>query len=1332
MKHLVAITLLMAFAVCGAEFSLAAAPETFDADRLEKEVVVRACDDPMQIEVLPDGRILFIERYGRMKQFDPKTRKTEILGEIPIALHYETGLLGFALDRSFAETGSLYLFFCPKDNHDTLRLSRFTLRDGKLDMASEIKLLDYHIEYEHDIHMGGGLFMDRKGNLHLGTGDNSPPIGEIPVDQRPGREMVDSFRSSANSNDLRGKVLRIHPEPDGTYSIPPGNLYPEGRDGRPEIYAMGTRNAFRVSVDEETGWVYWGDVGPNVIPTLGIGPNGYDEINQAKRAGNFGWPMFIGPNEAYRNYDFETKKVGELFDLRRPMNLSRNNTGAKELPPPMPALIWYPSGPSDKFPALGSGGRSAMVGPVYHFEEANPSALKLPRAFDRNLFVFDWSRNWVFTATFDAEGSLSGLRPFMPDSIFRKPIDMKIGSDGALYVIEYGDRWAQNIDSQIVRIVYRRGNRAPLAALQVEPSAGRQPLTVRLDGAASRDRDRDETLSFAWSLNGKPMPQWSGATPQATFDAPGRYEVGLTVSDSAGAASKAATTVYVGNARPTVRVTEPPHGSFFSPGEMIRYTIAAEDVEDGSTADGKIASDRLLLSHRLLQRRFSTETDASGRPLEYEELDPGLALMRKTTCFSCHTTQKVSGGPPYSDVGRKYAQDADAPERLAAKILSGGAGVWGAHAMPPHPQHTLEQTRLMVDWILSLAHDDEAVPVTGRRGFFRAHPSRARFGFNPGVLVLNAEYTDNGAGPAPPLRGEGVCVLHARRKRAAAFDRRAGAELVDVFERQQGMVIRFAPGDWISFQDVNLAGIDQVKWNAGVLLSGGGSLSLRLDSPDGPELARIEVAGKGDELGELFQEQTTPIRDPGGLHDLYVVAEANRDSSKRVSRSDQKQLSLSWLEFVDAPQTVAKKAADEARRRRILLIPTKYDHAYATHMYVEVCRLLAACLNETDGIEATVSPELDWPANPDLLRDVNAIVFYSKPAGDILLAPERRKQTEELLKRGVGFSAIHWATGAEVNVGPEYQEILGGWFNFAHSGLTVTNRPLIQTLPDHPICRGWKTWDLRDEFYVNLKFSPRAQPVLTVSFDGKDQTVGWVLERKDGGRSFGCTLGHFHDNYYIPEFRKLLVNGILWTAKVDLPEDGAPVEIDRRLIELPPQQRPFVKEWKMAELMPLLDQPTAGRSFANGEKLFEALSCAGCHRMKGKGGQLGPELTDARSRLAKFGDPRAELLREITEPSHRIDEKFRSQILQLADGRVLAGIVVSADEKALRIAAEPARPNEVREIPLAEIEEKRASPVSLMPAGLLNTLKADDILDLLAYLESAADPEHPAFRPVKK
>src|SRR5262245_57879736 len=101
MKHIFAITTVAALAICGTDIAVATPPESFDSERLEKEVLVRACDDPMQLEVLPDGRILFIERYGRFKQYDPKTHKTEILGEIPIALHYETGLLGFALDRSF-------------------------------------------------------------------------------------------------------------------------------------------------------------------------------------------------------------------------------------------------------------------------------------------------------------------------------------------------------------------------------------------------------------------------------------------------------------------------------------------------------------------------------------------------------------------------------------------------------------------------------------------------------------------------------------------------------------------------------------------------------------------------------------------------------------------------------------------------------------------------------------------------------------------------------------------------------------------------------------------------------------------------------------------------------------------------------------------------------------------------------------------------------------------------------------------------------------------------------------------------------------------------------
>jgi type 1 glutamine amidotransferase len=279
------------------------------------------------------------------------------------------------------------------------------------------------------------------------------------------------------------------------------------------------------------------------------------------------------------------------------------------------------------------------------------------------------------------------------------------------------------------------------------------------------------------------------------------------------------------------------------------------------------------------------------------------------------------------------------------------------------------------------------------------------------------------------------------------------------------------------------------------------------------------------------------------------VRSTDAESNPTTTPSDQQ------VATVDADPPSDAAHAKQALTK-IVLIPTQLDHPWTTHMYPDVCRILAACLNKAPRVQAVVSPDFDWPKDEQLLQDAQAIVYYSRPAGDIVLSAQHREQAEAMLRRGVGFTAIHWATAAEESLGPRYEQILGGWFNFAFCGLKVDQRPLIQTLPDHPVCRGWSGYDLRDEFYLNLKFSPQAQPVLKVQVEGQDQTVAWVQQRSDGGRSFGTTLGHFHSNFSIAPFRRMLANGILWTAGIEVPATGADVELDRRQLELPPQPKP--------------------------------------------------------------------------------------------------------------------------------------------------------------------------------
>jgi cytochrome c len=1056
--------------------------EPFDEDRFEKDILVPACTDPMGIDVLPDGRVLWIERGGNLRIYIPAGRKVLKLGTVPTAVFGEVGMLGMAADRDFARTGWVYLFFCPEKESTTMRLSRFTVAADKLDLASEKKLLDYKIDVAGAIHMGGGLAMDGRGNLYIGVGDNCPPIPEVPIDQRPGKENWDAFRTAGNSMDLRGKVLRVHPEPDGSYTIPKDNLWPDGKVGRPETFAMGCRNPFRLSVDPRTNWLYFGDVGPNVEPQTGIMPEGYDEINQASKAGNYGWPMCTGPNEPFNQYDFATKKVGPVWDLKNPVNPSRNNTGLKKLPPPIPALIWYATGPSKEFPELGSGGRSAMVGPVYYDAAALKSDVKLPVGrYNRTLFFFDWMRNWIKAVHLNERYQVARIEPFLPKMSFRKPIDIRTGPEGALYLAEYGDRWGDNHDAQIVRIVYRRGNRPPVAIAEAHPRAGKHPLTVTLDARKSFDKDKGDTLRYRWNL---PQTKIDSTEPtaKATFDKPGVYDVLLTVIDSHGAASTAKVQVAAGNAPPRVRFVEPANGGFFDWDQPIEYKVAVDDEEDGSTASGTIPPDRVSVQAAFLPRRDAGEGD---------NVHPGLALMRKTTCFACHAAGDQSKGPPYALVAQKYEHDAAAREQLAKKVVTGGAGAWGAYPMPPHPQHTLEQTRLMVDWIMTLTAGHQVPPTPGTEGGFTAL-HRPDLASDHGVYVLTARYTDQGAAGAPPLTGEAVCVLHSRIKKPAFADLRHRVEIVHELEGKDpiytGMVARFAPEGYARFDQLNLAGIERVELLAGSAEGARGEFTIRADSPTGPIVAQISV---DEQPG--YRVSSSPVKDPGGVHDLYVVA--------RAASGGKGALSLIRLDFHDSPAAAAQ-----------------------------------------------------------------------------------RKQTNaEAAKRAAARQKVFKA-------------------------------------------------------------------------------------------------------------------------------------------------RPFVKDWKMNDLTGSLAELDRGRSFANGKALFQSASCAMCHKMGKEGGTLGPDLSEVSKKLAKQPMPRVALLRELLEPSAVIDEKYRTHIVFLDDGTQKAGIIVEQDAKAVRLAANPAAPDERVVIPRDRIDAIHKSDVSMMPAGLVSSLTREEILDLLAYVEAGGNPQHAAFR----
>lgn len=442
-------------------------------NEFRKVVLAKELNDPMELSIARDGRVFFVERGGTIKVWKPDTKETVKAGKLAVFLNYnegpesaaagkkggwEDGLLGIHLDPDFERTQAVYLYYSPVGTPENW-VSRFLMKGDKLDLQSEKLILKVPTQREVCCHSGGSIEFDAQGNLYLSTGDNTNPFeanGFAPIDFRPGRNGWDAARSAGNRNDLRGKILRVRPRAEGGYSIPDGNLFPkDGSQGRPEIYTMGHRNPFRISVDEKTGWLYWGDIGPDAQTNdEKRGPAGFDEINQARQAGNFGWPFFMANNRPYHAYDFETKTPGEPFDPAKPMNLSPNNTGPNELPPAQPSWLAYPYSPSARFPELGSGGRSAMAGPVYHFDANVKSPHKLPAKYDGSLFIYEWMRNWFKEVKLDKEGRVAKINPFLDHLKFLRPVEMEIGPDGCIYIIEFGTAWEKNTDSQVVRVEY--------------------------------------------------------------------------------------------------------------------------------------------------------------------------------------------------------------------------------------------------------------------------------------------------------------------------------------------------------------------------------------------------------------------------------------------------------------------------------------------------------------------------------------------------------------------------------------------------------------------------------------------------------------------------------------------------------------------------------------------------------------------------------------------------------------------------------------------------------------------------------------------------------------
>lgn len=455
------------------DYSKARTPEIPEEQRFSKTILKQGVfTEPTEFTILPNNDILIAQRRGEILLYRAADSSIKQAGLLSVYyktsvpnVNAEEGLMGIQKDPEFASNHFIYVFYSPADT-SLNRLSRFTFENDTINPASEKIVLEFYSQRNICCHTGGSIAFGKDRLLYLSTGDNTTPFDEAgqkyvnngygPLDDRPGHEQYDARRSSANTNDLRGKILRIRMRADGTYEIPEGNLFMPGQEKtRPEIYVMGNRNPYRIAVDTVTGNLYWGEVGPDASrDTSTRGPRGYDEVNQARKAGFFGWPLFVGNNFAYREFNYQTGESGTYFDPAKPVNNSRNNTGLRELPPAVPAFIYYPYAPSTQFPQVGTGGRNAMAGPV--LRKADGKAM--PEYYKDKLFIYDWIRGWIKAVTLQPDGDFDKMEPFIPTKKFHAPIDMELGPDGKLYILEYGRGWfTSNKDAALSRIDYYDG-----------------------------------------------------------------------------------------------------------------------------------------------------------------------------------------------------------------------------------------------------------------------------------------------------------------------------------------------------------------------------------------------------------------------------------------------------------------------------------------------------------------------------------------------------------------------------------------------------------------------------------------------------------------------------------------------------------------------------------------------------------------------------------------------------------------------------------------------------------------------------------------------------------
>jgi cytochrome c len=660
---------------------------------------------------------------------------------------------------------------------------------------------------------------------------------------------------------------------------------------------MGHRNAWRPSLDSRTGFLYWGEVGPDAAEASEITVEGYDEFNQARRPGYYGWPYFIGPNRAYPITDYETGEILPPKDPARPLNDSRNNTGLKQLPPAQSAFISYPYAASEQFPEVGSGSRCAVGGPIYHRADWPKAVRPWPEYYEGKWLVTDCSRNWIMAITMNENSEYESMERFLPAYNPVEPLDMKFGPTGDLYVLEYGSTWfAKSPDTKLVRIEYNAGNRAPEVEVSANTTGGALPFRVTLSSAGSKDPDND-ALKYEWKIApaaGGAAQTFATADAAVTLDRAGVYTAVLTATDPSGAQASDSLRLVAGNEPPDVALQlTGGNQTFFFPGQPIGYAVRVSDRDSGAVDTAKVA-----LSIDYVPEGFDPGSIAQGDNAVDASTQFAVArhLIANSDCSACHKVDTPrSVGPSFTEVAAKYQGNAGALAHLVEKIRGGGSGVWGDVTMPAHPGLSVAEATAIARYVLSTNSSAfRALPLAGSYT-----PETPEGDNGAGSVIVRAAYSDGGVGALPAQTTERMVVLRSPTLGAGSADIIENATATAAGRGAGPVTVHPKANAYIAFRKIDLTGISHAEIAAAASARDGdigGTVEFRLDSPTGelvgqapvtlppppdPDAPRVRGGGR----------PTVPVdlKAVSGTHDLYLVFKNDQ------ARPFQPLMTLAWV-----------------------------------------------------------------------------------------------------------------------------------------------------------------------------------------------------------------------------------------------------------------------------------------------------------------------------------------------------------------------------------------------------------------------------------------------------